>query len=75
MNKPITDIREKQWWTYFFLPIHGGDEAMTIGEVANSTSSSVTFYTLDGVQIEQPTQPGIYIEKKDGTTKKIWLTP
>ena len=73
MNKPITDIRESNGLISF--QFMGGSEAMDIKDVANSTSSSVTFYTLDGVQIEQPTQPGIYIEKKNGTTKKIWLTP
>ena len=73
MNKPITDIRESNGLISF--QFMGGSEAMDIKDVANSTSSSVTFYTLDGVQIEQPTQPGIYIEKKNDTTKKIWLTP
>jgi M6 family metalloprotease-like protein len=71
MNKPITDIQESNGLISF--KFMGGGEAMDIQDVINDVQSSITYYTLDGIPVEKPTQPGIYIEKKDGITRKVLL--
>ena len=71
MNKPITDIQESNGLISF--KFMGGEEALDIQDVANDTSSSAIYYTLDGVQVEKPTQRGIYLEQRDGITRKFYI--
>ena len=49
----------------------GGADAMTIGEIASSQTSTATYYTLNGIQVAKPTQPGIYMMKTGETVRKV----
>lgn len=69
MNKPITDIQENNGLISF--KFMGGADAMAIGEIANSPTSTATYYTLNGIQVAKPTQPGIYIVKTGEITRKV----
>ena len=69
MNKPITDIQESNGLISF--KFMGGGEAMDIKDVANDAPSSVTYYTLDGIQVDKPTQSGIYLVKQGDQTRKF----
>jgi len=69
MNKPITDIQENGGLISF--KFMGGADAMTIGEIASSQTSTATYYTLNGIQVAKPTQPGIYMMKTGETVRKV----
>lgn len=71
MNKPITNIQESNGLISF--QFMGGEEALDIQDLANDTSSAATYFTLDGVQVEKPTQRGIYLEQRDGITRKFYV--
>ena len=70
MNKPITDIQENNGLISF--KFMGGGEAMDIQEIDDNSQSLATYYTLDGIQVEKPTQSGIYIIKQGNQTRKIF---
>ena len=59
----------------FGQKIQSGDytltRAMTIGEIASSQASTATYYTLNGIQVAKPTQPGIYMMKTGETVRKV----
>ena len=69
MNKPITDIQENNGLISF--KFMGGGEAMDILDIANDAQSSITYYTIDGIPVEKPTQSGIYIIKQGNHTRKF----
>ena len=70
MNKPITDIQERDGLISF--KFMGGGIPDAISSVVSSTPADVTYYTLDGIKLTgQPTTPGLYIEKRNGTTRKV----
>ena len=69
MNKPITDIQESDGLISF--KFMGGGEVMDIKDVAEDAPSSPIYYTLDGIQVDKPTQSGIYLIKQGNHTRKI----
>ncbi len=69
MNKPITDIQENDGLISF--KFMGGADAMAIDEIASNPTSAATYYTLNGIQVAKPTQPGIYMVKTGETTRKV----
>lgn len=70
MNKPITDIQERDGLISF--KFMGGGIPDAISSVVSSTPADATYYTLDGIKLTgQPTTPGLYIEKRNGTTRKV----
>lgn len=53
-------------------------EHFDFSEVSGVTDISITkvtpvYYTLDGIQVEQPTKAGIYIERRDNSVRKILI--
>ena len=69
MNKPITDIQESNGLISF--KFMGGGEAMDIEDIAEDAQSSTIYYTLDGIQVDKPTQSGIYLIKQGNHTRKF----
>lgn len=69
MNKPITEIAEDNGLISF--KFMGGDESSDIQYITNGTQSPTTYYTLDGVEVDKPTQPGIYLVKQGNHTRKF----
>ena len=69
MNKPITDIQESDGLISF--KFMGGGTAMDIQDIVDAAPSSPIYYTLDGIQVDKPTQPGIYIIRQDNQTRKF----
>ena len=70
MNKSITDIQETDGLISF--KFMGGGEAMDIQETVDGSQSLATYFTLDGIQVEKPTQSGFYIIKQGNQTRKIF---
>ncbi len=70
MNKPITDIQESNGLISF--KFMGGNEAMDIHDLADA-KLPVTYYTLDGIRVESPQTPGIYLVRQGTQTHKVFL--
>ena len=70
MNKPITDIKESAEGLISFKFMGGGADA--IGSIYKD-SDAAEFFTLSGTRISNPQVSGIYIMKKNGETKKIYV--
>ena len=67
MDKPITDIQEAADGTITFK-FCGGHTNAAISIVTTNSPSSDSYYSLQGVRLQEPPQHGLYI--KGG---KIWL--
>jgi hypothetical protein len=50
----------------------GGNEAMDIHDLADA-KLPVTYYTLDGILVENPQKPGIYLVRQGTQTRKVFL--
>ena len=71
MNKPITDITEKDGLISFKFM---GGEALDIQKINSVEQSAVTYYTLSGNILQgRPTTSGIYLMKQGSATKKIQI--
>ena len=68
LNKPITDIQENDGLISF--KFMGGAKELDIQDLTSSTQSA-TYYTLDGIQVDKPSQPGIYLIKQGNHTRKF----
>ena len=44
--------------------------SITVAEIEQRLGN-VEYFTLNGVKVDNPTQPGIYLVKKDGQTKMV----
>ena len=68
LNKPITDIQENDGLISF--KFMGGAKELDIQD-PTIASQSATYYTLDGIQVDKPSQPGIYLIKQGNHTRKF----
>ena len=50
----------------------GGNEAMDIHDLADA-KLPVTYYTLDGIRVESPQTPGIYLVRQGTQIHKVFL--
>ncbi|MCH5175226.1 MAG: M6 family metalloprotease domain-containing protein [Prevotellaceae bacterium] len=72
MNKPLTDIAESDNGIISFKFMGGGVDA--IEEVGkDSGSGAAEFFTLSGAMVDCPQESGVYIMRKNGETKKIFV--
>ena len=71
MNKPITDIQERDGLISFKFMGGGIPDAITSLSPSLSEGEE-EWYTLNGVHLTgKPTTPGLYLKRGDGTTRKI----
>lgn len=68
MNKPITDIEEKNGKISFNFMGYKESENTVIESVEkeNSTDAPSDYYTISGIKVLRPTYPGTYIEVRGG---------
>ena len=72
MNKPITDIAETEDGRISFKFMGGGADAID-GIDWNNDGGQEEFFTLNGMKIDSPKVAGIYIVRKNGETRKIYV--
>lgn len=73
MNKPITDITESEDGLISFKFRNGGIDIDAIGNIEDTDDGTTEFFTLGGTKVSRPQTSGIFIMRKNGETKKIYV--
>lgn len=72
MNKPITDISESDNGLISFRFMGGGANAIDLTD-ADEHRGEEEYFSLNGMKIAHPKATGIYIMKKNGMAKKVYV--
>lgn len=70
MNKPITDIEEKNGLISF---VFMGGNADAIMEMKDDDEGEAEYFTLGGVKTKNPIEKGMYIVKKKDRVQKVFV--
>lgn len=71
MNKPITDIEEKNGMISFSF-MGGAKSGIYDMGTTDSEAPEAEYFTLNGLRINAPTTSGIYLRRNNGKTTKIY---
>ncbi|MBQ9361914.1 MAG: M6 family metalloprotease domain-containing protein [Bacteroidaceae bacterium] len=71
MNKPVTEITETDGLISF--KFMGGKSNAISSIYGDSSHDKPEYFTLDGIKVERPVSPGIYILRQGSETKKILI--
>jgi hypothetical protein len=71
MNKPITQIKETDGLISF--KFMGGTDNAIPSINADGIQTKPEYFTLNGIKVEAPTLPGIYIMRQGNVSKKIQI--
>ena len=50
------------------------EEFQGVTDIESDNDSTAEYYTLTGIRIEKPAEPGVYIERRNGSAQKIAVT-
>ena len=71
LNKPITDIQETNGLISF--KFRGGTDSSITPVIGDNNRQKTECFTLNGIKVNTPTQPGFYILRQGNISKKIHI--
>ena len=71
LNKPITDIQETNGLISF--KFRGGTDSSITPVIGDNNRQKTEYFTLNGIKVNTPTQPGFYILRQGNISKKIHI--